>query len=421
MAKKQLWVLAFAGMTVCGLSADWPQFLGPNRDGVSAETDVARAWPPEGPKALWTFPLGEGFGGAAIRDGQVYVLDRINDAQDVLRCLDLASGKELWNFAHDVPGILAKNGSRAVPTVDVDNVYCVGPFGDVYCVSRKTHQLVWHVNLPEEFGGKLANWGASQSPTLYKNSVIMAAQGQKAGLAALDKNTTGTLWRSAPLQGGESYVSPRLTTIDGVDQLIMLTAGGEKKKAAGQVSGIDANDGKVLWTYDGFQCQIPITAPTPLGEGRVLVTGGYNAGAVMLQVKKQGQQFAVTELWKSPELNSQIHQPLLIGGCLYANSNSNSSHEGMECLTLDGQLKWRTGRQPNFERGNLILAGGVIINQDGNDGCLRLVEPSPEAYKQLAEANLGLSKMAWGPMALSEGRLVIRDQQQMMCLDVRNP
>ncbi|MCX7014894.1 MAG: PQQ-binding-like beta-propeller repeat protein [Candidatus Sumerlaeota bacterium] len=440
--KRRMCLMAFVGLLLSGLpAADWPQFLGPNRDGVSTE-EIAKTWPPSGPKVLWTFPLGPGYGGAAISGGEVYVLDRVEEKQDVLRCVDLASGKELWSLPQDAPADYTNPGSRAVPTIDVENVYAVGPGGDMYCVNRKSHALVWRVNLLQAFESKESKWAISQSPTPYKNWMVVATQGAKAGVVALDKATGQAAWQSPALPGGESYVSPRGVTIDGVDQFIMTMAGkgggrrsgggrggaadagGEGSAAGGggggSVSGIDANTGNALWNYGGFQCQIPIAAAVPVGEGRFLFTGGYNAGAAMIQVKKQGEQFAVTELWKNNELNSQIHQPLLIGGFLYANSNSNETKEGMECLTLDGQLKWRTGNNM-FERGNLFSAGGLIINQEGDSGSLRLVEPSPEGYKELAVANLGLSKKAWGPMALSNGHLVIRDQQKMMCLDVKNP
>jgi len=123
--------------------ADWPQYLGPDRNGISPQTGLAKSWPKGGPKVLWTKPLGEGFAGAAIRDGKVYLLDRVKSTEDVLRCYDLETGNELWSFANKDPGEFDSDGSRNPPTVGDKNVYCVGGMGTVYCISRSRHKAVW--------------------------------------------------------------------------------------------------------------------------------------------------------------------------------------------------------------------------------------------------------------------------------------
>ena len=129
--------------TVCCLAADWLQYLGPNRTGVSSEEGLARSWPKDGSEVLWTFPLGPGYGGAAVSQGKVYVLDRTRGRQDVLRCIDLTTGKEDWTFAYDAPGYISHPGSRSVPVVDGDRVFTCGPFGDVCCVDTHTHKAIW--------------------------------------------------------------------------------------------------------------------------------------------------------------------------------------------------------------------------------------------------------------------------------------
>ena len=140
-------ILAFAIPESPASAEDWPQYLGPTRNSLSPQKGILRRWPDKGPEVLWTAPVGKGFGGPVVKDGKVYLLDRDDKVGDNLRCLDFASGKELWNFAYDAPGTVMFPGSRSVPTVDGDQVYSCGHNGDVYCVDATTHKPVWSRNL----------------------------------------------------------------------------------------------------------------------------------------------------------------------------------------------------------------------------------------------------------------------------------
>ncbi|MFO7973831.1 MAG: PQQ-binding-like beta-propeller repeat protein [Candidatus Hydrogenedentota bacterium] len=396
--------------------ADWWQFQGPNRDGTSPETGLMRSWPEGGPTELWSFPLGEGFAGPAVRDGEVYILDRQENKRDILRCLDLSTGKELWNYAYDAPGTVGHSGSRNPPTIAEKYVYSVGMLGDFYCIDRMTHEPVWHTNILESFGQRVPRWGVSQSPVLWHDLVIVAPQAEDAFVAAYHQDTGELAWKS-PSFGGVGYVSPVVTTLAGVEQAVMVSANGK-------TAGISLEDGSLLWAYEGWQCKIPIPYPTTLPDDRLFITGGYGAGSAMIQIKRDGDAFNVTELFKTDDCGSQIHQALLHEGHLYANSNSNTRSDGMVCMTLEGELKWRTrdsDELPRFERGNLLLADGMIISLDGKTGILHLVDPSPEGYKELASAKIFDGHRMWAPMALTDGRLLLRDQEQIKCLDLKNP
>ncbi len=395
--------------------ADWPQFQGPNLNSSSPETGLLRSWSAGGPRMAWKFPLGPGFAGPAVRDGEVYVLDREDEARDILRCIDLTTGKELWNYTYDAPGSVGFSGSRTTPTVTETHVYTVGMMGDFYCFDRKTRRPVWHRNLLKDYGSGTPVWGVSQAPRLYRDWVLVAPQAASVTVATFEKATGKPVWQ-AKLAGGVGYVSPVITTLCGVDQAIMVTAGDE-----GTVGGVAMADGKVLWTYGGWHCKIPIVSATPLPEDRVFITGEYGAGSAMLKITRDGDAFQAEELYKTDRCGSQIHQPLQIDGYLYMNSNGNRRADGMTCMTLGGERKWNTGRRPGFERGNLIMADGMIFNLDGKTGILHLVEPSPEGYKELAQAKVLDGKLMWSPMALSDGMLLVRDQAVMKCLDVRNP
>ena len=391
-------------------AGDWAQFLGPNRNGIAPEAvKLARPWPEGGPEVLWKVDLGMGFGGPSIRDGKVYVLDRVDDAQDVLRCLDLASGKEEWNFAYDAPGKLDHNGSRSTPTVDEKYVFTIGPFGHFHCVDKATHKPLWQKHLLEDFGGKRPNWGVAQSALLYKDSVIVAPLSGSVGVAAFEKATGKLLWKSRPF-GTMAYTSPAVTSIGGVEQVVMV---GDRR-----VAGVDANTGELLWTYGGHRCQIRIPSLTLIGDGRIFITGGYDAGSAMIKVQKSEGKFAVEELFKVPEYGAQLHNALLYRDHLYLNCNTNSKADGLVCMDLDGKVKWKTGRQPHFERGNLILVDGVLLVMHGRGGTLHMVQPDPAGYKEIAQAKILSGRDIWAPMALADGKLVLRDQRQMKCLQV---
>jgi outer membrane protein assembly factor BamB len=416
MRKGVLTVVAVAAtwaMASAAWGEDWPQYAGPTRDNCSAATGLARSWPDGGPKVLWTVKLGIGYGGAAIQGGKVYVLDRPDARNDCLRVLDLASGAEEWAYSYPAPGKVSHDGSRSTPAVDDKFVITVSPFGEVNCISKATHKPLWTKDLVKDYGaGKVPMWGVSQSALLHKDSqVILAPQGESAGVVCLDRETGKEVWRS-PSIGRMQYVSPILATIDGVEQVVMVMADG--------VVGVDGANGKVLWRYAGWRCKIPIPSVTPIGDGRLFVTGGYDSGSAMIQVAKGADgAFAAKELFKTAECNSQVNPALLYKGNLYANSNSNSANDGLLCMDLTGKVLWRTGTSPNFERGHMILADGMIYILNGKAGSLHLLEPSAAGFKELAkfEGVLG-GREIWAPLALSGGKLVIRDQQQMKCLDV---
>lgn len=406
-----------------GAAADWPQFQGPNRDGASPEKGLARAWPAEGPRVVWSFPLGPGYAGPSVRDGEVYLLDRLRNRQDVMRCIDLATGKELWNFGYDAPGETGHNGSRTPPTIDEGHVYSVGLTGHLYCIDRKSHQPVWSKDLLAVFGVEMPAWGVAQAPSLYGDLVIVAPQAQDAYVVAFNKGTGDIVWKT-PLPCLVGYTTPVVTKVAGVDQVLMIGACKKGGGVPGKVVGLSPKDGSILWTYDGYQCFYPIPYPTTLPDDRLFITGGYRAGSAMIQVKQDNGAFAVKEIFKTAECGSQIHQPLFYGGHLYVNSNSNEREDGMMCLTLDGQIKWKTGESwssTTFERGGMILVDGMILALDGKTGKLHMVEPSPEGYKELANAKIFEGKEIWAPLALSQGKLLVRNQEEMKCLDVKNP
>jgi hypothetical protein len=395
------------------LASEWPQYLGPERNAVSSETGIARSWPKKGPQVKWTVPLGEGYGGAAVSAGKVYVLDREGDKGDILRVIDLSTGKEDWSFSYDAPGKLDRGGSRSVPTIEGDFVYACGPFGHFHCLDIRTQKTVWAMNIWKDYSSEdLPRWGIAQNPLIYGDLLILASQTQKAGVVAFDKKTGETRWQTPALPGRAGYVSPKLVSLAGEDHVVMISANGA-------VMGLNPKTGRQLWSYDGWQCRIPVPNVTEIGDGRLFITGGYRAGSAMIKVENRTGSFAVTELFKNEDFGTHVHPAILHDGHLYGHCSTNETRDGLTCMSLEGKIMWQTRRNPLFDKGGFILVDGLFLSVDGNKGWLYLIEPDPSGYKELAKAKLLDTNTCWAPLALSDGKLLIRDQKQMKCVVVK--
>jgi outer membrane protein assembly factor BamB len=422
MKKRAILATLLAAVSVAGLhAADWPAVYGPKRDGTSDQKGVLRTWPKEGPKLLWTIDVGPGFGGAAISGGKAYLLDRDEKVGDKLRVFDVATGKELWSFAYPAPGTFMFPGSRTTPTVDGDRVYTSGPLGDLHCLSATSQKPVWQKNIWKEFGGgELPRWAVVQHPLIYGNLVIVAPQTPQAGVVAYDKLTGALKWKSPALPGIPGYVSPSISKIGGVDQLVMITASNGRGRNArdGSVVGLDPADGRLLWTYQGWQNPIPVPQPVDAGDGRLLITGGYGAGTVLIKVaKKADGTFGATEVFRNAEVGSHTQPPIFFKDHFYSHNTVNERTDGLLAMGLDGQVKWQTNNEPPFVRGGTILADNLLIASDGNTK-LYLIEPSATGFKALASAEILEAGDNWAPLALADGRLIVRGQKQMKAFQI---
>jgi outer membrane protein assembly factor BamB len=401
-------------------AADWPQYLGPNRDGVSSQKNLLRTWPAEGPKVDWTADVGPGFGGPVVKDGKVYVLDRDDKVGDNMRCFDLSNGKELWHFSYDAPGTVMFPGSRSVPVIDGNNIYSCGHNGDLYCIDLKTHKPVWNKNVWKDFGGEqVPTWAITQCPLIYGDLLILASQAPKAGLVAYEKLTGNVKW-TTPSLGEVGYVSPAPVKIAGQTHIVMIPAPGGSGRSGGdgKVVGIDPLTGKTLWEYTGWSCRLPVPSAVDAGEGKILLTGGYNSGCAMIKVeKKTDGSYGVTELFKTVEFGAHTQPPILYKGNFYAQYTTNERNDGLICMSMDGQVKWKTGRSPAFSKGGMVLADGLLLAVDGSTK-LFLIEPDPAGFKPLASAVLLTQGNNWAQIALVDGKLLIRDQKQLKCLTV---
>jgi outer membrane protein assembly factor BamB len=418
---------------------DWPQFLGPDRNSTSPQKNLLRNWPEKGPEILWSASIGIGYGGPIVKEGKVYILDRNDSIGDIMRCFELSTGKELWNYANASPGTYPFPGSRSVPAADGHYVYACGAVGDLICMDINTHKLVWNKNIWTGFGGtQLPIWGISQCPLIYGNMVIVSSHAPDAGVVAYNKLTGDVVWKT-PNLGNETYVSPSIAKIAGEDHIVMVTSSTnpyghpEAEKTFGNIIGIAPLTGKVLWQYKNWECHISVASALEVGNNKLLVVGGYELGCVMIKVdKKADGSFSITELFKHNDFGDHTKPPILCNGYFYAQFSTNSKRDGLVCMNMDGKIMWKTKNQPKFDKGSMILADGLLLATDGANK-LYLIEPDSASFKPIASAELlkpggvdnknrmtsfGGSTQNWAPIALADGKLLIRDQGRLMCVKV---
>ena len=432
-------MLAIGGIKL--QAQDWPQIFGPDRNHTSPQKGLLRSWPESGPEVLWSVNVGRGYGGPVVKDGKVYLLDRDDEAGDIMRCFDLQTGKELWKYAYHAPGELPFPGSRSVPIVDEQHVYSCGPNGDLYCIDIRTHQPVWKKNIWTDFGGNnLPTWGISQNPLIYGDLLVVASQAPQAGVVAYHKLSGDVVWKKAKI-GAETitdnYVSPKVVKISGEDHMVIVSSSTNTFRnqgtiVMGTVTGMEPRTGKILWQYANWECHITVPCVVDAGDNRLLIAGGYERGATMIKVNKKADgSFDISELFTTLDFGDQTKPPLLHNGYFYAQYYTNAKREGLTCMDMEGKIMWKTGRNPNFDRGSMILADGLLLATDGLS-TLYLIEPNSTAFKPISKAALlkegsafteGMSAVGgnsqnWGPMALADGKLLIRDQNRMLCVKV---
>ena len=392
------------------LAGEWPRFMGADATGVVENGEkVAHFWPAAGPRELWKVRVGFGFGGPAIADGKVFLLDRHENERDVFRVLDLKTGNTIW----EQPYITGKfrggySGSRSTPTVDGNRVYTVGVLGHVFCFDVAAKKPVWDRNLRTHFGAQAGDWGFAQSPLVVGDLLIISVAGGSNGLAALNKNTGATVWKTPAFGETDTYTSPALVNIANEDQIVMWHKG--------KLAGFNPKSGAPIWEYK-WDTNRPIPQPVHLGDGKFFLTIGYGGGCAMIQVTKTPRPpWKVTEIFQDERSGSKVPPALFYRGHIY--TNSSDQRLGLQCLDANGNVKWATGRRPEFGMGSLIIADGVIFIIHGETGELVMVETNPAGYKELGRAKVLGGKDVWAPMALSDGMLVLRDHEQMKCVYV---
>ena len=385
------------------------QFRGNQRDGLASSTaPLARSWNAGQPRQLWSVPVGEGYAGPIVFEGGVYLMDYDRDTQsDALRCLSLEDGREIWRFSYPVKIKRNHGMSRTVPAIHSNRVVAIGPKCHVLCLDAKTGELKWGLDMVRQFGTTVPPWYTGQCPLIEDDLVILAPAGPNALLAAVSLHTGEVVWTSPNPRGWKmTHASVMAGELAGHRTFVYCGSGG--------VAGI-ATNGTPLWDTTEWKISIA-TVPSPviLSPDRVFLTGGYGAGALMLEVQNHEGRFSTQTLFRLPEkaFGATQHTPVLFQGHFYG-----VHPEGeFVCLDLEGNTRWSSGRNHRFGLGPFLIANDLIFALD-DSGSLSLMSAIPDQFQLLGQAKVLNGRDSWGPLALAGNRLLVRDLGNLACLD----
>ena len=387
------------------VALDWPCYRGPNHDGISRETNAIGAWTGGQPRRLWKASIGIGFSSVAVVEGRVYASG--NDGvkkggKDTIYCLDESSGKELWTFSHpqDLDPKYYEGGPGATPTVAGGIVYTVGRHGLVHALDAQTGKVKWMRDLAKELGLAVPDWGFNSS-VLAQGNVLFINAGT-AGIA-LDASTGQERWISGKEECG--YGSPVPFQQAGKPLLAMF--------AAKHVVAIDPSSGKEAWRFP-WKTDWNVNASDPVVVGpSMFVSSGYGTGCAVYDLSVTPPR----QTWVNKEIRAQMAATIVIGDAVYGvDGQGGDKGSRLKCLDLrTGNVRWTS---PPAETGNLTAVGDRLVWLTGT-GELVMVEARPEAYRELARAQVSGGKH-WTAPVLANGRLFVRNARgDLVCLDVK--
>jgi len=398
------------------LSGAWPRFRGANYDAISTEPmTLARTWPAEGPRVLWSLDVGEGYAGAAVLDGRVYLLDYDQGKQaDVIRCLSLNDGREIWRYSYPVRIKRFHGMSRTVPAVTDKYVVTLGPKGHVTCLDSKTGEFRWMLNLVKEYGTVIPQWYAAQCPLIDDDKAIIAPAGTVLMLA-VDCATGEIVWQT-PNPDKWVMTHSSVAPMEFQGSRFYVYCGGSTDR--GGVVGVSAQDGQILWKTEEWRVRTNVPMPLVIGDDRIFLTAGYGqyeSGCMMLRLVEDNGRIVARSEFKHPTavFGSMQHTPILYDGHLYGVGMDKQ----LACLDLEGKVVWTSTSANTFGSGPYAIAGGLLYVLN-DSGMLTLVEAAPSGYVPLARAKVLSGIESWGPMAIASGRLIVRDLNRMICLDI---
>ena len=405
--------LMFVSLTVVATAAhatDWPQFLGPSRNGISAETGLIDTWPEGGPKEIWRVPGGVGMPGLAIKDGKLLTLVQ-REGQQWVVAHDAKTGKALWQspLGSEYENQMG-NGPRATPTIAGDRVFAFSGEGILAAFALADGKLIWSHNVVKELKGKEADYGMACSPLVVGENVVVIAGGEGAAVAAYNAKSGKLAWTAGEDPAG--YSSPTLLKLGGQEQIVAYTGA--------SAIGLAPQSGSLLWRFPyetDFNCNIA----TPLAvDGKVFISSGENHGSTLLSLKPAGKTFEAEEVWTSQGASSVLRNEwqtsILLDGHLYGFDNVGSAGPVTHLTCVNAATGKRVWQQARFGKGNLIAADGKLLCSTMK-GELVVVRATPEKYDEIGRATvIGTTRQA---PALANGLLYLRDDKEIVCLNVR--
>ncbi len=396
-------------------AADWPQWLGPERNGVSGETGLMQSWPATGPVVQWRVPLGKGFSGISIADGRIYTMYAAAGDEYAI-CLDAQTGEEIWRhrtgpYYKESQG---GDGPRSTPTVDGATVYVLSATGNIYSLTTAHGALIWKKDLTAEFDSEVPKWGFSTSVLVEGDLLLLEAGGVDGNFVvdmvidrttsttavALDKATGNTVWTA--LDEKMSYSSP-----------VAFTAAGQRQAAffaAYSLTGLALEDGRQLWQLP-WKTRWDVSASTPIfiPPDKLFISTGDDSGAAVLQVTGSGDDIAVEKIWQNKKMKTHFGTAIHYQGHLYGFDKSI-----LKCLdATTGEEKWKTR---GYGKGSLLIADGHLFII-GEEGQLGLVEATPETFREKSKSQI-FNGRCWTVPSIADGRIYARDEKEIVCLNI---
>lgn len=409
------------GSIETSLSESWPRFRGAHFDNISrSPVKLIDRFPESGPKVVWSAALGEGHAGAAIYQGKVYVLDYDEEERaDLLRCFSLERGEELWKRGYHINLKRNHGMSRTVPAITEDYIVTIGPRSHVMCVRRENGDFVWGLNVEKDYGTEIPLWYTGQCPLVDDGKAIIATGGS-ALLVAVDLESGEVLWET-PNQGNwqMSHSSVMPYELRGVKMYVYSAYGGVCGVAAEGPSA-----GEILWQSAAWNHQVVAPSPVCLPDGKVFLTAGYGAGAMVLQLGGPGPAFNVdliTEYKPKEGLACEQQTPVIFDGHFLGilPKDAGPLRNQLVCVHPDDftRVIWSSGQDKRFGLGPFMIADNKLFIVS-DDGTLTIARPSTKSYIELDSYRVVEGHDAWGPLAVADGYMVMRDSKTMVCLDM---
>lgn len=385
------------------LSADWPQWRGPDRTGISRETRLLKDWPNDGPKKLWSIKTaGKGYGSPSVVGDTIYITGTEGN-RGLLYAIGL-DGKLKWKQAYGSEWTRSHAQARSQPTIVDGLAYVYGGMGTAACLDAKTGKLKWSVDTLRKFKGRNIQWGIAESPLVFDDKFICHPGGPDAAVVALNRLTGETLWTTRGLSDKSSYCSPLLVTCGGTRQIITQT---EKN-----IVGIEAETGKVLWLHPQRN-RYGVHPNTPLSfDGMIFTSSGYGYGSTLLKLSADGRK--ASEIWRERKLDNHFQGVLYLGGLIYG-----SPSKGRLCC-LEPKVGKVVFSAQDVRKAAIIFADSRLYAYDEMGGRVTLLEITPAEFKVRGSfAVTEGSGPHWSHPVVANGRLYIRRGEALLCYDVR--
>lgn len=402
----------------------WPSFRGPKIDNMGPEeVKLTDRWPSAGPKVFWSLDLGEGYAGAAVLNGRVYLLDYDEKTkEDALRCFSLDDGKEIWRRSYKVKVLRNHGMSRTVPAVTDKYVVSIGPRCHVMCVDAVTGDFKWGIDLVKEYGTTVPLWYTAQCPLIDGTTAVIAPGGPGGLIIGVDCETGKVLWKTEnPLKWRMSHSSVVPMTFAGKKMYVYCAIGGIFAVSA---SGDDV--GKILWEsleWSGIQVISP--APLVLDDGYVFLTTGYGAGSYLLRVTEEGGKFSAKTIWKTAVkdgLACEQQTPIYYKKHIFSvnPADSGARKDQLVCMNPydNGKVVWTSGKEKRYGHYEPFMLADDKLFVLSEQGGLSIVKASTQRFEPVSEAKVLHGKDAWAPIALAGTRMILRDAHKLICIDV---